>query len=136
MAGQLSVFFKQFDEIPDVEIFDTGDTLDALMNGQKELMGLMESKRFPPDLYFFLTADNLRKEVDEATEFFGDITKPWKENLEIDLSAVREEWIDVLFFWMQGAIVLGLSPEDIFFQYFRKHLKNKERIKVKLNASD
>lgn len=136
MTGQSSVFFKDFDSIQDFEIFETGDTLDTLMAGQRELMELMDFKRFPPDIYLFLTADNLRKEVTEATEFFGDITKPWKENFDVDLDAVREEWIDALFFWMQGAIVLGLSPEEIFFQYFRKHLKNKERIKAKLNASD
>jgi NTP pyrophosphatase (non-canonical NTP hydrolase) len=110
---------------------ETGDTLDALMAGQLELMELMDFRRFPRDIYFFLTADNLQKEVSEATEFFGDITKPWKENYEVDLAAIREEWIDVLFFWMQGAIALGLDPSEVFFAYFRKQAKNKERIKAK-----
>lgn len=135
MNGQSSAYFKQFDALPSLEYGGDGEIIGHLLDGQQELMGLMGWEKFPKDLYFFLTANNLVKEALEASEFWGDATKPWKENYEVDLAHVKEEWIDILFFWLQGAIVLGMSPDDIFFDYFQKHLENKRRIKAKLNET-
>jgi NTP pyrophosphatase (non-canonical NTP hydrolase) len=135
MNGQSSAYFKQFDTLPVHEYSGTAEIFDNLLDGQHELMELMDWKKFPKDLYFFLTANNLVKEALEASEFWGDVTKPWKEAYEVDFAHIKEEWLDILFFWLQGAIVLGLTADEIFFGYFEKQLKNKERIKVKLNET-
>lgn len=131
----MSEFFRGFDEIKDGEPVDDISDLSEIYNAQLTLMEKMDYKRFPKDLYFLLTAQNLQGEIVEATEFFGDITKPWKEKYDVDLDAVREEWIDVLFFWMQGAIVLGLVPEEILGTYLYKFSKNMRRIAVKLGEA-
>lgn len=133
----MSVYFKQFDGLKgsgnEGDIFDS---LDVLFLEQKRLMEGMDYKRFPPDLYFLLTTQNLQGEAVEASEFWGDVTKPWKEKYEFDVDHVREEWIDVLFFWLQGAIILGLGAEEVFEIYSAKHAKNVQRIAEKMKGNE
>ena len=132
----MSVLFKQFNDFKYVEGTDTFGSLDALFELQLGLMEAMGAGKFPRDLYFLLTVQNLQGEAIEASEFWGDATKPWKEKYEFDVNAVKEEWIDVLFFWVQGAIALGMNADEVLEIYSLKHSKNLQRIAEKMGTNE
>lgn len=54
--------------------------------------------------------------------------KPWAKGRFVNLEAARGEWIDMLHFILNGALVLGLTEEkEILARYLRKHEKNTKR---------
>lgn len=54
--------------------------------------------------------------------------KPWANSRFVNLEAARGEWIDMLHFIINGALILGLdNAEDIFARYKRKNDKNTKR---------
>lgn len=54
--------------------------------------------------------------------------KPWAKGRFVNLEAARGEWIDMLHFMLNGALLLGLdNADDILDRYLRKHQKNTKR---------
>lgn len=54
--------------------------------------------------------------------------KPWAKGRFVNLEAARGEWIDMLHFILNGALILGLTDaEEIRDRYLRKHEKNTKR---------
>ncbi len=124
-----------FDNMPDPSQFEGGDgDLTQIFDLQRDLMGLCMLDDMPKDVSFMLTAQNAIGEIVETIEGFGNATKPWKraDGLTLDISHMREEWVDVLFFWVQGAIQLGMSSEDVRTEYITKNIKNFVRVQEKM----
>lgn len=63
-------------------------------------------------------------ELDRLTNW-----KWWKKANVMDEDAAREELVDILHFWLQCAIELGMTPEQITAQYMAKSAVNIERQK-------
>jgi hypothetical protein len=53
--------------------------------------------------------------------------KPWAKSAHVNLEAARGEWIDMLHFLLNGALLLGLDAEMIQARYDAKHAKNEQR---------
>src|SRR5690606_24847096 len=54
--------------------------------------------------------------------------KPWKQHPRpTDVDEFREEIADVWHFFIQFHIIAGISPTDVFEQYFSKALENERR---------
>lgn len=67
--------------------------------------------------------------VEELYEAIGLLkNKPWKQTpLPVPYEAFREELADVWHFFIQLHILAGLSPLDVFQDYFRKSIINQQR---------
>lgn len=115
---------------------DQGSDLSAIFDLQRDLMGACGLHNLPRDFALLLTAQNLSQEVSEAVRPLGAASKPWLLSQEgefppLPLADMKEEWIDILFFWVQGAIQMGMTAEDVRTAYIAKNLRNFERIKEK-----
>lgn len=128
------LIFQNMPENSEIEF--NPDQLSRLFDMQRLLMNECGANNVAKDFGFLLTAVNLIGEVVEATEQFGDATKIWKvrDGLVLDFKHIKEEWIDILFFWMQGAIQLGLTSEDTIRMYIDKHAINMERVERKVSG--
>ncbi len=65
------------------------------------------------------------QEALETHEAAGAMTKPWKSATEAD---VKEELIDVLFYWLEAVIVSGMTQREIEAIYLEKYYKNLRRV--------
>ncbi|AWY05236.1 dUTPase [Gordonia phage Margaret] len=67
--------------------------------------------------------------VEELYEAIGHLkNKPWKQSFkEVDRDAFREEVSDATHFFLEFLILAGISPEQLFIEYFRKTLINEHR---------
>ncbi len=130
------VFFKDMPEPSDYEDNQDSD-LSSIFDLQRDLMEACETGRLPRDYGFMLTAHNLVQEVGEALRPYGNATQPGKQEdeLALPLTDMQEEWVDILFFWVQGAIQLGMTGNDVYDKYVEKNVKNFERIKAKKGAN-
>lgn len=73
------------------------------------------------------------QEALETHEAAGAMTKPWKAATEDD---VKEELIDVLFYWLEGVVVSGLTFKEIETIYLGKYFKNLERVIASSHADE
>ena len=53
--------------------------------------------------------------------------KWWKKNHTQDKEKILEEYVDILFFWLQLGIKLGFGPLSVFEAYKKKWEKNVKR---------
>lgn len=53
--------------------------------------------------------------------------KPWAKGAYVNVQAARGEWIDMLHFMLNGALVLGMDAQMIREMYDAKHAKNEAR---------
>ncbi len=91
----------------------------------------------PPELWGtlvrFRTQAALRENagyvVEELYEAINLLkNKPWKETaFPVSEQSFREELADVWHFFIQFHILAGISPLDVFKEYFRKSLINEQR---------
>lgn len=69
------------------------------------------------------------EELYEAINYLKN--KPWKQSDKpTDINAFREELADMWHFLIELHIIAGLSPLDIFKEYFRKAFINTGRIQA------
>jgi len=69
--------------------------------------------------------------ADEAFEMLHLLNwKPWKNEKELDIDALKKEAIDALHFLLQIFILLGMNAEEITEAYKRKLKENYERQKA------
>ncbi len=68
--------------------------------------------------------------IEEAVEVkeYSD-WKWWKNQRELDESALKEEMVDVLHFWLSLCVRMGWSAEEMFAVYQAKNLENFNRQK-------
>lgn len=65
------------------------------------------------------------QEALETHEAAGAMTKPWKSPT---VEHVKEELVDVLFYWLEGVIVSGMQFSEIETIYLAKYVKNLKRV--------
>lgn len=64
----------------------------------------------------------------ELTEFLNEFHwKYWKQNGHTNVEQAKGELIDVLHFIFELAILIGMTPEDLYFRYVKKNEINIER---------
>lgn len=137
-----TLYFKGFPEIdwfdkpvPTTEQLEEDDFA-MMLDAQRSLMVECELENIPVDLLLNLTLGNISDEALEAGRFFGDLTKPWKINLDAPLDDIKEELIDVLHFLLQAFIIVDMNANDIYSLYLQKNRKNWQRIQEKLKELD
>lgn len=64
----------------------------------------------------------IESEIDEVRK--GLNWKWWKNKKELDIDYLREEWIDILHFWLSGCIELGMDATEILERYIAKNKEN------------
>lgn len=133
----------------------TGDKLDKIFAGQKSLMvgykSIVEahySKIFKTDVkvsdeaweggehniqtkegsYLIKTMiDSAIQELSEAEQTMKN-WKTWKlTEIPTDADHFKEEMVDALHFFIEACILAGMSPDDLFELYFKKHAVNEFR---------
>ena len=103
------------------------DALARMFRIQRELAGMMDASRYPPDREGRVSALCVAM-IHEAVELQRTTNwKWWKERAGFDEAAAREELIDVWHFVVQAAIELGMTPQDVLDEYERKHGVNVRR---------
>lgn len=106
--------------------------LEKIFNSQRLLMSACGIDSMEAWRAFYVTVFALIGEAVEAGHNFQDLTKPWKKNVEVDIEDLKEEVIDQFFFVVQESILLGMTAEEFVESYFKKSIKNFERIVEKL----
>ncbi|ACD84319.1 dUTPase [Candidatus Methylacidiphilum infernorum] len=62
--------------------------------------------------------------------------KWWAKYQKLDLQNARVEVVDLLHFLISTAQLLGMTPEDLFEAYSKKHLVNIQRIEGGYHSKD
>lgn len=70
----------------------------------------------------------LQSEVNEFSDQLG-LYKYWKQNKEVDETKEIEEFVDILFFWLSIANVMGYSEDNLIKAYTDKWQENINRQK-------
>jgi dimeric dUTPase (all-alpha-NTP-PPase superfamily) len=103
------------------------DTLEAIFSMQKELASMMDLSRYPTSVEGRVSALSTAM-IHEAAELQRLTNwKWWKKPVPLDISAAREELIDIWHFVVQASIELGMSPADILEEYSKKNKVNRDR---------
>ena len=114
--------------------------LEKMLQKQKELQDIIQSSfdRKSWDLLdiqeraHWIKENVLYMQV-EIAEFLQELPhfKSWKEYPEnssiYENSSLHEEYIDIMFFWLNIGLLLGLSATDIYNLYDNKHSINLQR---------
>jgi hypothetical protein len=128
-----------------------GDILNLQGDTQKNVYGYNFEGMSLRDLMYFWHTNNhsLIDEIHEATDALGGIKegkgnaiwKPWKKaysdykDLKFsDLSPSDQieckfEIVDILHFFMNMAVSIGMTPQEMYNMYMSKNLENRERQK-------
>jgi len=94
---------------------------------QRELTTLMDLSKYPISVENRISALSTAI-IHEAVELQRLTSwKWWKKPVSFDVSAAKEELIDIWHFVVQASIELGMSPADIEEQYKKKNTVNRER---------
>lgn len=118
--------------------------LQYFLDEQSRLQEVMEAKNGSPHptILFKQFADDDRNApaliammqwndkalIHELVEMEGETGwKPWAKGAFVNLEAARGEWIDMLHFMINGALLLGMDAEMIKHLYDAKHAKNEAR---------
>jgi len=66
--------------------------------------------------------------TDELHEALGEVGwKPWATSKHINIEAFKSELVDAWHFFMNLAIVVDMTPEDLYQGYLAKRAKNIKR---------
>jgi hypothetical protein len=114
------------------------DRLDELLTKQRELMrvlGVDEPTDFITSPLYKDVLIMMGGEVQEALEPLCLSTKPWKVRPMAELREhAVEELIDVLFFWLEAANLVGLTSDQIKQRYDEKWSRNLQRAAGRLTS--
>jgi NTP pyrophosphatase (non-canonical NTP hydrolase) len=118
----------------DPTLFEEGEDspLALVFNKQRTLMSACGIENMAAWQAFYVSIFALMGEAVEAGYNFQDLTKPWKRNQIADIPHLKEEVVDMLFFVVQLAILLGMNSQELLDGYLKKSDKNFERIVEKL----
>ena len=78
------------------------------------------------------TSTWIQKEVlaimSELAELLDEVNfKWWKNPKKLDYSAIKEELVDILHFFVSMCIKVGMTPEELYRIYLAKNLENHRR---------
>ena len=66
--------------------------------------------------------------MDELTELLNELNyKWWKNPKPLDASAISEELVDVLHFFVSMCLRSGMSADDLYLGYVAKNQENFDR---------
>lgn len=66
--------------------------------------------------------------IKEMTEFLDEFPwKTWKKNQSLNVDKAKDELIDVLHFIFELAILLDMTPDELYSRYVKKNEINIER---------
>lgn len=103
------------------------DTLENIFSMQKELTSIMDLSNYPVSVENRISALSTAI-IHEAVELQRLTSwKWWKKPVNFDISAAKEELIDIWHFVIQASIELGMSPSDIVEEYEKKNKVNRDR---------
>lgn len=102
-------------------------TLKELLDTQRSLQARMGN---PTGLGEEGVKENLLHVVVESVEALREINfKPWKANkIVVDRNALATELTDILQFWANAALAIGLTPEELTAALRTKWGVNHQRI--------
>ena len=117
------------------------DKLEELIDLQKNLFSFYKSKR---KWYREANCNDMLKTfvialADESFEMLHLLNwKPWKNEKELDIDALKEEAIDALHFLLQIFILLGMDADEVLKCYKEKLEENyrRQREKVEYKAEE
>ena len=134
---------KRFSGFPDdwavrplMNAEEINSELAEMLDSQLALMHECRADGIPNDELLYITLNNIIGEANEAAAYYGDITKPWKKNLELPLEEVQEELVDILHFLLQAFIILDMDADDIVELYRIKNRINHRRVKAKREEAE
>jgi dimeric dUTPase (all-alpha-NTP-PPase superfamily) len=76
----------------------------------------------------------IESEIDEVRK--GLNWKWWKNPKVLDIEYLKEEWIDILHFWLSGCNTLGMDANEILTRYINKNKENFKRQTGEVNKDD
>lgn len=94
------------------------DMFVTIFRMQRELMKVIESRNGSTGSITELILAMLVEGAEFANE--DGSFKFWKQNHKKDSNAIKEELIDILFFWVQLVVKIGFEPEEMFKAYVEK----------------
>ena len=101
------------------------DSLSMLVRMQKELMDVIKNRTGTlPSLSDVSLA--MVVEIGEWANVHAEFKK-WKLNHEYDRQKALEEFVDILFFWLQAMIMQNFTVLDVIEEYVRKYEVNVRR---------
>lgn len=120
------------------------EVLDEIFFKQSELMQILGMELRPSGGYVRLYAGDIliacmgmASEAGEVLSEVNVLTRPWAQKPdERAREDLAEEAIDVLFFFVELAILLDLTPADILRIYNEKWAKNVERFNAAAVTKD
>lgn len=106
--------------------------MEELLLKQRKLMKALQidvDESHFGDSRFHNAATGLILEAAEVLETLNDPSKPWKQITEAEaVSQFKNELIDVLFYFLELAVLQSMSWKDIQDTYSAKYRKNLQRI--------
>lgn len=107
---------------------NTEDKLDVVFKMQKQLNDYITQTRN----LNFTSEEWLQKRalalIEEITEVLNEANyKWWKNPKPVDRSALKEELVDVLHFYVGMCIDAGISSQELFDAYITKNEENYKR---------
>ena len=105
------------------------DKLDAIFAKQKAFDDEIIEKR---NLQNITPQEWIQKEtlamLSELAELIDEVNfKWWKNPKPINETAVKEELVDILHFFVSMCIKMGMTPEDVYDMYMDKNKENFKR---------
>jgi len=112
------------------------DKLQEIFKEQKQLDAHIIAKRNLEGKY--TTEEWIAKKclalMDETSELLNEVNyKWWKNPKTLDKSAIGEELVDILHFWVSMCIDAGLTADDVYNIYMHKNTENHNRQDGKSN---
>jgi len=101
------------------------DKFEVLLEMQKELMSIIKQRTGELATLTDITVA-MMTEVSEWANAHGEFKK-WKLNHKYDREHVLEEFVDILFFWLQAMIMQNFTIVDIMRKYMEKYDENVRR---------
>ncbi len=100
------------------------DKLDAIFLKQETLQKKLGTDVSTQEFYTMMTL----AAIDELCEALRETPwKPWKKQQTLNTELVKEELVDVLHFFVNLCIAVGLDSQELYQMYYKKNLVNEKR---------
>lgn len=104
---------------------DKLDTIFAMQKGLDEEIASLRNLDYPQEIWI---QKGVLAMVSELAEVLDEVNfKWWKNPRELDDSAVKEELVDVLHFFIGMCIHSGMTADELFEIYRAKNQENYDR---------
>lgn len=106
------------------------DRLSDMFRAQRRLQERVDPRAFSPvpATRAAYVKDMVLAASDELMEMLRRTPwKPWKKQQEWDEAGYRNEWVDLLHFVLNLALVAGITPQQAFAGYMHKNKVNHTR---------